>query len=147
MEDAQIDAQLCKQCGGRCCQGHPGTWSNPQRFFSIFGGGKPLSCDEFVAIVKQRGLQLRDVGGVLVPAPQENEHGCAAQCSDGCAFSVEERPCQCLALIPQLETLLDDQIHCILPAAYGSATARKNWYSWQELLLQVRVKLQDQRCC
>ena len=26
------DAQMCRQCKGLCCQGHPGVWVDPERF-------------------------------------------------------------------------------------------------------------------
>ena len=32
MEGTRLDTQLCRQCRGRCCQGHSGVWSEPQRF-------------------------------------------------------------------------------------------------------------------
>jgi len=46
-----------------------------------------------------------------------------------------------LALIPDLDTLLDDMIHCSLPPEYGSGNARENWRRWQELLQKVKYSL------
>lgn len=141
MHESQFDPQLCRQCRGRCCQGHPGLWSEPQRFFAIFSANTSPSPEQFCKILHQHQLTLRDLGGILIPAPQETEQGCIALDENGCSYSSSERPCQCLALIPDLETLLDDQIHCRLPAEYGSGTARENWRPYQELLLQVRLLL------
>ncbi|MBN2645905.1 MAG: hypothetical protein JXR59_10595 [Desulfuromonadaceae bacterium] len=138
MEGAQYDAQLCKQCRGRCCQGHPGLWSEPERFWRIFFAGRIPTAQELVGLLRQRSLALRDVGGVLIPAPTESEQGCTAQRENGCAFTTSERPCQCLALIPNLETLLDDLIHCTLPPEYGSGAARCHWRPFQPLLHQAQ---------
>ncbi|MCK4621057.1 MAG: hypothetical protein KAT62_02450 [Desulfuromonadales bacterium] len=139
MEGTQLDIQLCSQCGGRCCQGHPGVWSDPQRFFAIFAAAEIPTADEFSALLDKHRLTLRDLGGILIPAPRTTEQGCAEQRPDGCAFTLTERPCQCLALIPNLETLLDDLIHCTLPPAYGSGTARENWRPYQTLLQEVQA--------
>ena len=137
MEGTQLDTQLCRQCRGRCCQGHPGVWSQPERFFRIFANAKIPPVNEFAKLLETHQLDLRDLGGVLIPAPHNTEKGCAAQQAKGCAFDTESRPCQCLALIPNLETLLDDQIHCCLSPEYGSGTARENWRPFQELIKQT----------
>jgi len=136
----QLDSQLCQQCRGRCCQGHPGVWSEPKRFFDIFAASNPPSAADFLQILKNHRLTLRDLGGVLIPAPQNTEQGCHAQTADGCSYSTKERPCQCLALTPNLETLLDDQIHCTLPPEFGSGSARENWRPFQKLLTQVQTQ-------
>ncbi|MDY0267707.1 hypothetical protein [Trichloromonas sp.] len=137
MNDANIDETLCRQCGGRCCQGHPGVWTDPQRFFTIFATNQNPTAQELSKILKENRLVLRNLGGILVPAPRETEQGCAELGPKGCSFPPEKRPCQCLGLIPELETLLDDMIHCRLPPEYGSGTAREKWRPWQELLCKV----------
>ena len=129
MEAIQLDSQLCHQCRGRCCQGHPGVWSEPERFFAIFAAAKIPQPAELEKILTNNRLTLRDLGGVLIPAPLNTDRGCIAQETDGCIY-----PCQCLALIPNLDTLLDDQIHCSLPPEFGSGSARENWRPFQELL-------------
>lgn len=141
MEQMQLDPQLCSTCGGRCCQGHPGLWSDPQRFFGIFAAGEIPSPSDLSRLLEKHQLILRDLGGILIPAPSNTEKGCSAQLVDGCSYSTSERPCQCLALTPNLETLLDDQIHCSLPPMFGSGTARDNWRPFQDLLrLTLRTK-------
>ncbi|WP_072906361.1 hypothetical protein [Malonomonas rubra] len=137
MDGAKIDSQLCSQCGGRCCQGHPGVWSDPQRFFAIFFSGQTPTADQLRQLLAERDIELRDLGGILIPAPKNTATGCIAQGSNGCSYPVETRPCQCLALIPDLETLLDDTIHCSLPPEFGSGTARNNWRPFQPLLQTV----------
>jgi len=141
MNDANIDDTLCRQCQGRCCQGHPGVWSDPQRFFAIFANGREPTIQELSNILGENTLTLRDVGGILIPAPPESEHGCAELGPEGCSYPPAKRPCQCLALIPELDTLLDDMIHCRLPPECGSGTARENWRPWQELLQEVKNSL------
>lgn len=140
MTHEQLDEQLCRQCRGRCCQGHPGLWSDPARFFAIFGDGDPPAADRLAGILDREALDLRDLGGILVPAPPETDRGCAALGEQGCAYGTDRRPCQCLALVPELETLLDDRIHCTLPPAYGSGTARANWRPYQELLREAAAR-------
>lgn len=141
MSNSHFDEKLCAQCRGRCCQGHPGVWSEPSRFFSLFfPAGLPPAAD-LQTFLGQKRLILRNVGGVLIPAPQEHDQGCGFLQITGCSLATAERPCQCLALIPELETLLDDVIHCRLPAACGSGAARENWRPYQPLLKQVQRRV------
>ena len=137
MHGGQIDTQLCRQCGGRCCQGHPGVWSKPERFFALFSTADALSAAELQQLLEMRQITLRDLGGVLIPAPQNTETGCIAQQESGCSYPTSTRPCQCLALTPNLDTLLDDQIQCSLPPEFGSNSARENWRPFQKLLKQA----------
>ena len=137
MNHSNIDEQICRQCRGRCCQGHPGVWSHPQRFFDIFTAGKAPSAEQLSGILNDRQLTLRNLGDILIPAPQNQEQGCVFLHVNGCALPPQQRSDQCLALIPNLETLLDDQIHCSLPAEFGSGSARDNWRPLQNLLTQV----------
>lgn len=137
IENKQLDEQLCRQCRGRCCQGHPGTWSDPERFFTIFSKKKIPQIDELTKIIDENTLALRDLGGILVPAPRNTSQGCFAQEAEGCKYPIEIRPCQCLALVPNIETLLDDHIHCTLPPEYGSGSARENWRPFQGMLKKI----------
>lgn len=146
LQGIQLDIQLCHQCGGRCCQGHPGLWSEPQRFFSIFASSSSPSPEELIHLLQTQQLELKDLGGVLIPAPLNTEKGCIALRADGCSYSTTKRPCQCLALIPDLETLLDDQIHCSLPPEFGSGSSRENWRPFQALLKQAKEMLTADNC-
>jgi len=146
MDFIQIDQQLCAQCGGRCCQGYPGLWSDPQRFFRLFFDGRIPASAALANLLVQKELTLRAVGGILIPAPENTEQGCTFLAANGCRLWPKLRPGQCLALIPELETLLDEQIHCRLPATAGSNSARNNWRPWQKLLRtteQVRSSAQE----
>lgn len=138
MEGMQLDSQLCQQCRGRCCQGHPGVWSEPKRFFTIFFSKTIPSAAALYQGLQKHQLSLRDLGGILIPAPENTEQGCIAQQVNGCSYPTSARPCQCLALIPNLDTLLDDQIHCTLPPEFGSGSARENWRPFQQLLKQIK---------
>ncbi len=140
MDATRIDTQLCRQCQGRCCQGHPGVWSDPQRFFDIFTNKSIPSAAQLSTIIKKHLLCLRNVGEVLIPAPQQTEAGCIFQKLYGCNMTIAERPCQCLALTPNLDTLLDEQIHCTLPPEFGSNSARENWRTFQSLLEKVEIQ-------
>jgi len=137
MNFASFDEKLCAQCRGRCCQGHPGVWSDPDRFFALFSPRGLPTAGELRKILARQHLTLRDLDGILIPAPRENAQGCGFLKTSGCALPTRERPCQCLALIPALETLLSDEIHCRLPAQCGSGSARNNWQPLQPLLKQV----------
>lgn len=139
MEGTRLDTQLCRQCRGRCCQGHSGVWSEPQRFFDIFTASNIPAAKKLAPLLVYREIELRDLGGILIPAPQSTEQGCIALTENGCSYSTIDRPCQCLALTPKLETLLDDQIHCSMPTPFGSGTARDNWRPLQNLLQEVKV--------
>jgi len=121
------DAQMCRQCGGLCCQGHAGVWVDPQRFTRLFADGQELDPQAL-----PEGVILRDLGGVPVPSPQTRENGCIFLSRDGCLLDEKLRPGQCLALTPNIDTLLEGEMRCDMPAECGSHTARKNWQSYWE---------------
>jgi len=127
MSEVHLDVQMCRQCGGLCCQGHPGTWADPQRFAEIFFEGRPFRLKQLQHRLGELGLQLRDYSGVPVPAPRETETGCAQRTETGCAFTPGCRPCQCLALKPDIETLISGEIHCMLPGALTYKNIRQKW--------------------
>jgi len=130
MENAAFDPQMCRQCGGRCCQGHPGVWVDPHRFSRLFFDGIALTIPMLDEELPKRGLVLRDFLGVPVPAPMRNEEGCTFLSADGCRFTEEERPCQCLALVPSIDTLMDGEMNCTMPSTFGSGTARDLWNAY-----------------
>ncbi|MDT8440356.1 MAG: hypothetical protein RQ723_01685 [Desulfuromonadales bacterium] len=127
------DPRICRQCRGRCCQGHAGIWVDPRRFLTIFGLPLPASPADLRMQIAGSHLELREIDGVPLPAPQQTDDGCMFLGDHGCRLSPAQRPCQCLALTPVLETLLDDTIHCTLPAAGSTLTALRNWRRfWDE---------------
>ena len=71
-----FDEQMCKQCKGLCCQGHPGVWMNPERFFRLFFSFPPKRIEDLATHLQEKSLVLRDYAGVLVPAPRGGEKGC-----------------------------------------------------------------------
>lgn len=117
-----VDEQMCRQCGGLCCQGHAGSWVDPQRFERLFFNGAPLIRSALPA-----GVILRYIDGIEVPTPATREQGCTFFNSSGCSLTLEQRPCQCLALQPSIETLMEGEMCCTLPPACGTQTARENW--------------------
>lgn len=131
MENSVFDPQMCRTCGGRCCQGHPGVWVDPQRFlFSFFGGRIPTPA-ELAATLASRHLLLRTIDGVAIPSPRFDEDGCNFRGADGCRLPVPERPCQCLALIPDIETLTQGEMCCTMPDGFRTGQALQRWAtSW-----------------
>jgi len=121
------DPQTCRMCRGLCCQGHPGVWVVPERFLATyFPAGLP-GRQAFRQALADSHLTLRAIDGIDIPAPQNSGRGCVFLTPDGCRLPTGQRPDQCLALIPDYETLLHAEIHCTLPPAYSTGTARKRW--------------------
>jgi len=135
----QHDTQLCRQCGGLCCQGHAGVWVHPERFEELFCNGERLDPKAL-----PEGIILRDLGGIEIPAPLSLERGCVFLSRDGCLLEEHMRPCQCLALAPSIDTLLEGEIHCSMPPACGSQTARQNWRRYWETFTTDQEKEVDQ---
>jgi len=126
-----LDLTLCQACGGRCCQGSPGIWVDPERFWAIFFQGQHLSLEQLRKRLPELGMVLWVKTGVPIPAPQSLAAGCAFLGADGCRFSISERPCQCLALVPNKETL-DQQSGCLcyLPKEYSRDAASQRWQNY-----------------
>jgi len=121
------DPALCRQCGGLCCQGHPGVWSDPARFVRLFFAGRPFGRRELEERLEALQLELRDYSGIAVPAPRRTETGCVFLRADGCRLAPSHRPCQCLGLVPELDTLLTGELHCRMPPHLGYGRVRANW--------------------
>lgn len=127
MEAMTLDPQICRQCRGLCCQGHPGVYVDPERFWAIHFDGEVLTPAELGLRLPFVGLELKEMSGVPVPAPRKAPWGCVFLGQDGCRLSSEERPCQCLALEPHLDTLLDGEIRCNMPPGFGYGAVRQRW--------------------
>jgi len=128
------DQQMCKQCKGLCCQGHPGVWVNPVRFFRLYFSVPPREFENLATRLQELSLVLHDYDGVPVPAPRGGENGCEFLRPTGCQLAPECRPCQCLALEPRLETLIEGEVRCRLPAGFGYGQVRAEWNRyWQAL--------------
>lgn len=130
-----LDLGLCQECDGRCCHGSPGIWVDPVRFFGIFFQGQKLTLEQLRERLPELGLVLWEKSGVPIPAPRSVVSGCAFQRADGCRFSIAERPCQCLALIPVIETLEQPQgCLCKLPDDYSRKAGEQRWKNyWQTI--------------
>ena len=123
---SHADPQMCRQCKGLCCQGHPGVWIDPERFLKNFDLPAPAT-PEALNSVLPRELELRDIDGVAIPAPRKREKGCIFLAADGCQLPENRRPDQCLALVPTLETLIDGEIRCQLNAGGSTLAAITSW--------------------
>lgn len=128
-----LDLALCRECGGRCCQASPGIWVDPERFFAIFFAGQNLTLEQLRDRLPELGLVLWEKSGVPMPAPRSLLSGCAFLGPEGCRFPLAERPCQCLALIPNRKTLEQEQgCLCRFPKEFGRPAARLLWEKyWQ----------------
>jgi len=126
-----LNLLLCRECGGRCCQGSPGIWVDPERFFALFFPGERLTLEQLRGRLPEMGLVLWEKSGVPIPAPRSLVTGCAFLADDGCRFPVAERPCQCLALVP-LRATLDQPEGCLCrePEAFSMSVARRSWQAY-----------------
>lgn len=122
-----LDSQICRQCGGLCCQAHPGAWAEPARLAALFMGGAEFCLEDLESRTEALKLQLRNYSGVPVPAPQTNEDGCLFLGPGGCELRTDERPCQCLGLTPEIDTLTTGDIHCRMPGNLSYGAIRDNW--------------------
>ena len=130
-KSVSLNLSICSECGGRCCQGSPGVWVDPERFFSIFFAGQRVSVEQLRSKLPELGLVFWEKDGVPIPAPLSLSSGCSFLAADGCRFPVVERPCQCLALIPCKETLAWQQdCLCHLPEEFSRASARQGWQDY-----------------
>jgi len=126
-----LDLPLCRACGGRCCKGSPGVWVDPERFFAIFFSGQYLTLEQLRERLPGLGLVLWEKSGVPIPAPRSLASGCSFLKVDGCRFPVAERPCQCLALIPNQQTLEQEQgCLCREPKAFSRDAATQLWQDY-----------------
>jgi hypothetical protein len=121
-----FDGQICRQCKGLCCQGHPGVWVDPQRFLKSFDLPTPTTPEALQQMLPSE-LVLRDIEEVAIPAPRKLESGCIFLQADGCQLPTNRRPDQCLALVPALDTLIEGEIRCSLPPEGSTLTAIRAW--------------------
>lgn len=126
-----LDLSLCRECGGRCCLGSPGIWVDPERFFRLFFGGERLTLEPLRSRLAGLGMVLWERSGTPIPAPLSLAGGCAFLGVSGCRFSVTERPCQCLALIPSKATL-DQPLGCLCqgPVEFSRDRGRLRWQEY-----------------
>jgi hypothetical protein len=125
------DPQICRQCGGLCCQGHPGVWIEPERFLATFD--LPLTrAQDTLSHILPREIELREIDGVAIAAPRRSSSGCIFLADDGCSLPVNKRPGQCLALVPALETLIDGEIRCQLRPEGSTRAAIRAWQDYWE---------------
>lgn len=126
-----LDFSLCQECGGRCCQGSPGIWVDPERFFGLFFPGQRLTLEQLRGELPALGLVLWEKTGVPMPAPRSVASGCSFHGATGCSLPLAQRPCQCLALIPIKQTVEQAQgCLCRLPEAYSMHVAKRRWQQY-----------------
>lgn len=141
LDSISLNLPLCQECGGRCCQGSPGVWVDPERFFALFFAGQHMTVKQLRSRLPEMGLVLWEKSGVPIPAPRSVTTGCAFHGVDGCRLPIAERPCQCLALIPDKATIEQSQgCLCQTPEAFCRDESRRRWQRyWQELDAEALV--------
>jgi len=143
-EQISLNLPLCQECGGRCCQGSPGIWIDPERFFTQFFSGQHLTLEQLRARLPALGLVLWENSGVAIPAPRSLELGCAFLGAAGCLFPVSDQPCQCLALVPNRQTLEQSEgCLCREPEAFSRAAGRRRWQGYWQTVSSGRWPLRD----
>lgn len=134
-QSTSLNVSLCKTCGGRCCQGSPGVWIDPQRFFDLFFAGQHLSIEQLTKRLPELGMVMWGMAGIPIPAPLSLNSGCGFLTDDGCSLTVTKRPCQCLALIPNKSTLEHKNgCQCQTPA---ESSREMGNHLWQQYWLTV----------
>lgn len=130
-QSTSLNVLLCKRCGGRCCQGSPGVWIDPHRFFDLFFSGQHLTVEQLNERLPELGMVMWGMSGIPIPAPLSLTSCCGFLTVDGCRLTVAERPCQCLALIPNQNTL--DQPHgcqCQTPIESSRERGNQLWAAY-----------------
>ncbi|SDL44476.1 hypothetical protein SAMN05660860_00646 [Geoalkalibacter ferrihydriticus] len=127
MDEFVSDPSICGQCRGLCCQGHPGAYGDPGRFLARFFARDQIDITYLRSTLPFLGMELRDLAGVPVPAPRTGPWGCVYLGPDGCRLDPADRPDQCRALVPDIDTLMEGEIRCRLPGTFGTGTLRETW--------------------
>ena len=87
---------------------------------------------------------IRSHYGVAIPAPRSLELGCAFLGAAGCLFPVSDQPCQCLALVPNRQTLEQSEgCLCREPEAFSRAAGRRRWQGYWQTVSSGRWSLRD----
>lgn len=104
-------------------------WLDPVRFYAAFALPLVHTPAELAALLPAQ-LTLRELLGVAVPTPRGTEDGCVLLNPDGCSLAPEQRPCQCLALVPHIDTQMEGEMRCRLLPGHGSDIAHARWQEW-----------------
>lgn len=134
----KADSQICRQCSGLCCQGHPGLWVDPERFLQVFDLPRPAT-PETLRRCLPKEIVLRSIDGIAIAAPVQLEAGCIFWDTNGCQLPETSRPGQCLALMPVFETLVDGEIHCELHPEGSTLSALRKWRDFWKKAEQNQV--------
>lgn len=62
------EERICEQCQGRCCQGHPGVYTQPERFWRLFAEQEQPSLKLLELHAPRWHLQVRYVRNVVACA-------------------------------------------------------------------------------
>ncbi len=114
--------ELCSLCKGMCCKSYPGMYLDPYRFEKIYGFKR-----DFVELLHENFLTFKICLGVPIPIPKFTDSGCVFLREHGCSLGREKRPCECLILIPEEETLVEGEILCKHNPAVSYIECFKRW--------------------
>ncbi len=95
----------------------------PERFFEIF----PEALDDFETSLATNMLTTKVCMGVPIPVPMMDDGVCVFLSSSGCTLSKERRPCECLLLVPNEETLFSEEIHCKVAKGFSYVECFRRW--------------------
>ncbi len=119
------DPKICAQCGGLCCQSHPGMYLDPIQFQEAWG--LPLGPWDMEEVLSVNSLALKVCMGVPIPVPCYAERGCIFWSRNGCTLPRPQRPLGCLILQPKIETLIEGEIRCTFPPGFSYLTCFSLW--------------------
>ena len=97
----------------------------PDRFIKIFGSF--ASFREFREILERNSLTFKICMGVPIPMPRFGATGCVLLGEDGCTLPLYKRPCECLALVPNEETIIEGEIRCNIHPSINYVSCFKRW--------------------
>lgn len=119
------DPILCAQCGGLCCQSHPGMYLDPIQFQEAWD--LPTGPWDMEEVLLANSLAFKVCMGVPIPVPCYTDQGCVFWSPMGCRLPWSKRPLECLALEPKIETLIEGEIHCSLPQELDYLQCFSRW--------------------
>jgi Fe-S-cluster containining protein len=111
------DPVLCTQCGGLCCQSHPGMYLDPIQFQEAWD--LPPGPWDMKEVLLANSLAFKVCMGVPIPVPCYTDQGCIFWSPEGCRLPRSKRPLGCLALEPKIETIIEPKFPCYCNEAGG----------------------------
>lgn len=142
MKKPILDLQTCARCGGHCCNYMPGIYHPDQFTDGEMSFDSDRHCIDWWEGDPEGGdrdrvyyIRARSKLDEGVATPAWGGFGCLLVNENGCTLPLDERPYQCLQLVPQpdfkCDTLQDETAD-----KRGMAIAWMPYQDWLEALLQ-----------